>query len=548
MMRRKLKLGLWLDAMTVPAWAYAMLERLHGSPFAEIQVIICPVPAPCPRPRWQWRTLVYDMFHALDQRLWQMQPDAFAPRHLHMLLKELPLHEVRPVWRDGHWNLAAADLEAINPYDLDVLIDLGCGEPMEALDAAPTRYGVWRYRHGIDHGVPGFWEVMRQQAVTYTQVELHLGSGASKQVVFRSAAPTYPWSPARNRQDVSWKSVAMLPRELERLHRLGADVYFARIREIPQEAGFDTPHRRGIPSNTMMLVLMIVYVARLLGRLLQKLCTVEQWFLLYDVQPHVATSLHQFQTLRPPKDRLWADPHVVVQDGRYYLFFEELMHSKGRGHISLLILGPNGRLQGPPQIVLERHYHLSYPHLLTYGGKLYMIPETKQNHTIELYECVAFPDVWRHRMNLMEDVQAVDTTVLFYQGMWWLFTSLTEHEAAPAGDELFLFYANDLFTTEWHPHPLNPIVSDVRKARPAGGILQMEGGTKLYRPSQNSAVRYGHGWNLHEIVVLTENAYEEKTVRRVQPDWDRRLLGTHSFAYAAGLTVIDGLKRRLKLG
>lgn len=337
----------------------------------------------------------------------------------------------------------------------------------------------------------------------------------------------------------------MLLRELERLHRLGADAYFARVRDISNTAREEPSHGGGgVLSNAVMLWLMFVYVARLLGRSLQKLWAVEQWFLLYDVQPHASMSLSQFNVLRPPKDRLWADPHVVAKDGRYYVFFEELIHRVGRGHIAMLILDKRGCLQRPPQVVLERDYHLSYPHIFNHGGTFYMIPETKQNKTIELYECVAFPDVWRHKMNLMEDVQAVDTTVLFHDGKWWLFTSLTEHEAASAGDELFLFFADELATTKWRPHPLNPVVSDVRKARSAGAILQLDGSPKHYRPSQNSTVRYGYGWNLHEIVALTETSYVEKTVHRVQPDWHRKLLGTHSFAYAEGLAVMDGLKRR----
>ncbi len=132
--------------------------------------------------------------------------------------------------------------------------------------------------------------------------------------------------------------------------------------------------------------------------------------------------------------------------------------------------------------------------------------------------------------------------MLFHHGKWWLFTSLADSEASPVGDELFLFYADDLLTTQWRPHPLNPIVSDVRHARPAGGILQIEGNEKkLYRPSQNGAKRYGHGWNWHEIVVLTETDYVEQMVWQVQPDWDQHILRTHSFAYADGLTVIDGM-------
>ncbi len=345
MMRRKLRLGLWLDAMTVPAWVYAMLERLYGSPYAELHLIVHPVPVAPPRRRWQWRTAVYDVFNALDQRLWQVQPDAFAPRHLHRLLKDVPMIEIRPVPRDGHWEMASADIEAIRPYGLDVLIDVGCGEPMEAIYAIPTRYGVWGYRHGVDASVPGFWEVMRRYSTTHTLVEMHLGSKASKQVevVFRSAAATYPWSPARNRQDVSWKTVSCLPRQLELLHRLGAEAYLARVHEMPEDEAFDDQRGGGVPSNTVMLMLILLYMARLLGRSLQKLWAVEQWFLLYDIQPHVSTSWRQFKRLRPPKDHWWADPHVVVKDGMYYLFFEELIRRVGRGRIAMLTLDQHGR-------------------------------------------------------------------------------------------------------------------------------------------------------------------------------------------------------------
>lgn len=546
MMRSKLRLGLWLDAMAVPAWTYAMLERLHGSPYAEIRVMICPVLAQRPSHRGfrnAWQSLVYDGFEALDQWLWRRQPNALAPRHLHTLIKEVPLLEVRPRWRDGQWEMASADIEAIRPYGLDVLLDLGRGEPIDAMYATPARYGVWGYWHGVDTNLPGFWEVMQRHPTTQTRVELYLGPSASKHVVFRSVAATDPWSPARNRQDMCWKSVAMLPRELERLHRLGADAYFARVREMSETTGDELP-RGGVLSNAIMLGLILIYIARLIGRSLQKLWALEQWFLLCDIKPHLSMALKQFKPLRPPKDRLWAAPHVVARDGRYYVFFEELIHDVGRGHIALLILDRHGHLQGPPQIVLEREYHLSYPHIFRHRGTFYMIPETKQNKTIELYECIEFPTIWRHKMNLMENVQAVDTTVFCHGGKWWLFTSLTEHDAAPAGDELFLFFADELTTTQWQPHPLTPVVSDVRKARSGGGILQMDGSSKCYRPSQNSAVRYGHGWNLHEIVVLTETAYVEKTVHRMLPDWGRQLLGTHSLAYAEGLTVIDGLKRR----
>lgn len=538
MMHRKLRLGVWLDAMTTPAWAMAMLERLHLSSYAEIHLLVHPAQAGAARRRWGWRTLVYDVFAALDRRLWRIQPDAFAPRPIQALLKEIPLLQVGPEFE-------AADMEAIRSHDLDILIDLSEGEPRGAARAADAaRYGVWGYRHGAHAGMAGFWEVMRQHPVAHTQVYQQQSTCAEQKVVFRASSRTYPWSPARHRHDVFWQSVPLLPRQLEALHRLRPDAYFAGLDEVRQTPVFDDQPDGGAPSNVMAAVWMARYAARLLGRGLQKLWSAEQWFLLYDLQDDISLQLSQYKKLMPPPDRWWADPHVMVRDARYYIFFEELIHRKGRGHIAVLTLDRTGRPQGPPQVALERGYHLSYPYVFEDRDTLYMIPETEQNKTIELYECVEFPGVWQHKMNLMEDVCAVDATVLFYAGKWWLFTSMVEHDAVSGRDELFLFYADDLLTMQWQPHPLNPIVADVRQARPAGRIWQSRDGAKLYRPSQNGEKRYGYGWNLHEIIELTETAYVEKTISRVRPNWDWRLLGTHSFTHAEGLSVIDGLTRR----
>ncbi len=406
MMHRKLRLGLWLDAMTVPAWVYAMLERLHGSSYAEIHLLVHSGTTALRRPRWRWHRLVYDLFHALDRRLWlwKGQPNAFAPRHLYTLLKDMPLHEVRFVTGDGGRNLAPSDAAAIRPYDLDVLIDLGAGEPMDAMYAIPARYGVWSYQHDIEASGLGFWEVMRERPTISVQVMMWVGSRTAKQVMFRAAVRTYRWSPWRSRQDVSWKAASYLPRQLERLYRLGAGAYLTRAREIPEALTSEERPDGGVPSNPVAFILILVYLARFAKRLLEKLWTVEQWFLLYDIQPQMSTSLHQFKPLCPPKDREWADPHVMAKDGLYYVFFEELIFRRGPGHIAVLILDQNGRPQGEPQVVLKRDYHLSYPHVFTHRDTLYMIPETMENKTIELYKCVEFPSVWHHMMNLLEDV------------------------------------------------------------------------------------------------------------------------------------------------
>jgi hypothetical protein len=119
-----------------------------------------------------------------------------------------------------------------------------------------------------------------------------------------------------------------------------------------------------------------------------------------------------------------------------------------------------------------------------------------------------------------------------------------EYEGASSWDELFLFYADSLFSGRWCAHPQNPIVSDVRKARPAGKIFQQNG--KIYRPSQDCTNRYGYGLTINRILKLSKTEYEEVEVSSIEPKWDNNILGVHSINREKNLTVIDGLLRRFK--
>src|SRR5262249_60302440 len=101
-----------------------------------------------------------------------------------------------------------------------------------------------------------------------------------------------------------------------------------------------------------------------------------------------------FPRLAPPAARAGADPFAVERNGRHYVFFEELPYASGKAHISMIEIGPGGRRSAPVR-VLERDYHLSYPFLLEHDGSLYMIPESAQNRSVELYRCIDFPLRWR---------------------------------------------------------------------------------------------------------------------------------------------------------
>jgi hypothetical protein len=198
-----------------------------------------------------------------------------------------------------------------------------------------------------------------------------------------------------------------------------------------------------------------------------------------------------------------------------------------------------------PRPVLEEPYHLSNPFVFEHDEQLFLIPESAKNRSVDLYRCVSFPDKWERWETLLKDVHAVDTTVHFYQGKWWLFTNIREHEGGSSNDDLFLFYSDVLQRGEWKAHPGNPIVSDVTRARPAGNIFEHEG--KLYRPAQDCSIRYGYGMRIQEILTMSESEYLEREVVFIQPKWDKKIIATHTFNKAGRLIFSDALEERWEL-
>jgi len=89
---------------------------------------------------------------------------------------------------------------------------------------------------------------------------------------------------------------------------------------------------------------------------------------------------------------------------------------------------------------------------------------------------------------------------------------------------------------------MNPVVTDVRTSRPAGKLFLNEG--KLYRPSQDCSGRYGNSFDINYIHTFSESEYVEENVKKVKPEWGENLMGTHTFNFDGGLTIIDAYKFR----
>jgi hypothetical protein len=242
-----------------------------------------------------------------------------------------------------------------------------------------------------------------------------------------------------------------------------------------------------------------------------------------------------FVWLDCPKGHFYADPFLFKDvSGKLWLFFEDYDYSLDRGKLVCAEF-KNNKI-GTVIDVLDKPYHLSYPHVFQDGDTVYMVPETQANKTVDLYRAVEFPHTWEH-VRVLYEGEAVDTTVWKKDGLWYFFTTLKE----PRGDamQLWIFCAGTP-DGEWRPHPANPISTDVRSSRGAGAIFERRG--RLFRPSQDCGVTYGHSFSLNEILVLNPDEYQEKCCVTIEPVWAKKLAGTHSYAQFGDIEIIDGLQ------
>lgn len=268
-----------------------------------------------------------------------------------------------------------------------------------------------------------------------------------------------------------------------------------------------------------------------------------QWNILVDINNEISTSFSKFKEIRPPKNKFWADPFVIYKNDKYYIFLEEFLNFKNKGHLSVITMDKNGNYNDPVKF-LECDYHLSYPSIFEFQNTLYLIHGTIHDSKsyVELFKCENFPLKWKHDRKLICDIPLVDTNMFFYDKKWWIFACKAENNGTSQSNELMLFYSDNPLGKNWIPHPLNPIVSDIRNARPAGKIFKIN--DKMIRPAQNCFQVYGNGFSFNEIIKLNENEYEEKHLEFFKPDWNHSIIGLHTFNYDNGCTVIDTRKKR----
>src|SRR5215217_1419066 len=542
--KRPVRVGLLLDSLTQPKWVFNIINDIQASEFAPICLIIQNETTVEPQGRLQsyWKNrnyLLYSLYHRIDGLIPLVEEDAFEETDGQEVFSGVPVLRVMPIMKKFSDWFPNDAIEEIRRYDLDVAISHGFrilrGEALRI-----AKHGVWSYHHGdnlVNRGGPaGFWEVLDASPISGAVLQILSEDLDNGEVISRGWSRTIDrFSVKSSRNNLYWRSSSFVMRKLKELYENG---------KVTSDANVFRPYYNRLhkaPTNAELLPRLCKLTWAYAAQKARYSFFFDQWQLAYRFRnspDDPNNSFYRFNYLVPPKDKFWADPFPVKFEGKYFVFFEEYLFKDDKAHISVIELSKSGASEATP--VLKRDYHLSYPFMLHWNDRYYMIPETAGNKTIEVYAADRFPNEWKLETVLFEGIAARDATLFEVEGVWWMFVAIADTEFS---DELHLYYSESPLGP-WKPHAKNPVKTDVRNSRPAGRPFYWKG--DLYRPAQDSSQCYGYGMRINKVVQLTPSEFREEEVSQVLPQWRKDLRGTHTLNICDDLTVIDCLIHRRK--
>jgi hypothetical protein len=423
---------------------------------------------------------------------------------------------------------------ALAAAEAEVLVDLGPDEVADSLPSLPG--GRWRLR--FSNGIGGVRRSRLDRPlddVAFAESLLSIETGPDQtQETEIGVSALHRIGFSRDRDAVYWRA-ALLP--ARRLARLVADDALP-TRAVDAAAAVSpaavTPGQRTPP-------LFASLCWRMIEKVVDRAFFRTTWTtFVHDREPNgePPSDLSGFTMVEPPPGRYYADPFVVATADGHRMYVEDSELGKHRGRISTLRMVRNGEWQ-IERIVLNDLEHRAYPHVIPVDGGLLLTPDSGRGTGVDLFLEPGpsdRPTLIGHRL---ENMSVSDPTVLWHDGRFWLFVT-TFRQGMNSWDELHLYSAASL-SDVWQPHPWNPIVADVRRARSAGRIFRR--GDELIRPGQDCSRDYGHRISLSVITTLTPDAYEEHPIGFIEPTGFPGVRRTHTYTFDGSIEALDGYRR-----
>lgn len=499
-MKQKLKLGLIIENKFIEAWAFHLVQHLLKKDSFRLEFIILATSETSNEYNHNESTLL-SSYIDWEEKKYKSKKNLFSRKDLSLIITDFFPQNIEELKK--------------NKKIFDIIINLNF-KSFEKKFIENAKIGVWGINFGPysnkKKGLKFFWEVYYKKTISEISLISYDSKNPEGKIIYRTTSNTKFLSFFENRIKNYFKPTFLILRRLEQIHKFGQGIL--------KKSDFNlvkSSNQSYYPNNLQMLILHLKLFFREVNFLFRRQFFIQEWEILVKHKKIITK-------IKPKQGSWYADPFPIEVNNRTYLFLEDFIKSQNKGCISCVEIN-NGKTSEPIE-VLNENFHLSYPHVFSFNNEYYMIPESMEDESIRLYKASKFPNEWKLVKKLINKVKAVDSTIFYYKDKHWLFTNVAKNGFSD-WEELYLFYSENLFG-DWTPHPLNPVVSDVKSSRPAGKIFINDFG-EIIRPSQDCSKCYGYALNLNIISKITTTEYEEKVLEKILPKTFGNYFGTHTF-------------------
>ena len=429
-------------------------------------------------------------------------------------------------------------INKIKAENLDLIIRGGSGILKGDILLA-SKFGILSFHHAnnqVNRGGPaGFWEVFHRNPKSGFTIQILTEELDGGRILKRGEFLTQRlW--LQNYANLLDKSNFYMKNILE---------FFIKNRTFPphlDNVPYSMPLYQ-IPSLFKIFSYQLKSFQLILKIIIEKVLNINfSWSVRYQYKSWNNLVMWKSREIANPKGTFLADPFIVKYGKTDFIFVEEYVYSKKRGHISVLQVEDEQPIYLGK--ILEENFHLSYPMIFEYKNNFYMVPETGKKRSIRLYKCMDFPLKWGFEKTIMSHVDAADATIFPYENKWWMLVNIDPAGRNDHCSELFAFWSEDPTSDKWIPHKLNPLIINPAKAR-MGGLFK--DGEQIYRVAQCQGFNmYGEKSIIYNIKELTIDKYEEEKVCANHPQFSEDILGTHHMHSNSNLTVFDCVSKKFR--
>lgn len=243
----------------------------------------------------------------------------------------------------------------------------------------------------------------------------------------------------------------------------------------------------------------------------------------------------KFHLVKAPDYGWIADPFLIFYKGEVYLFAEIFLYKSERNGVIGYAKWEKDHFSDWT-VTMDKHWHLSYPNVWCENDKLYMCPESYQLEEVAIYELVEFPDKWKKKAILLDNVEYADNTFLdINDGFKYMFT-FKRGQKSPEGTGLLYRFSDNTA-------PQYKTLSDsLRGTRCGGKIFKKDG--KYIRVAQDCVKEYGNALIFYSIDSVWPE-YKEHEVKRIGindiklENSSKKYTGIHTYNCIDSIEVID---------